>query len=122
MARTHLGAGHDVVVPQFLGRSDFIERLETLAADVGARFVEIALIVDRAAAITAFEERRGAPENQGHLDAASLVERSDSPDPIGEMHDRYVQLLDLRPSAHRIPVVRGEIDDAVQQVARALEM
>ena len=31
MIRTHLSAGHDVVVPQFLARVDFIEELERIA-------------------------------------------------------------------------------------------
>ncbi|WP_338024682.1 MULTISPECIES: AAA family ATPase [Amycolatopsis] len=30
-ARTHLASGHDVVIPQFLGRTPFIEQLEGLA-------------------------------------------------------------------------------------------
>jgi hypothetical protein len=31
MAAAHLRAGHDVVVPQYLGRTGFIESLEALA-------------------------------------------------------------------------------------------
>jgi predicted kinase len=41
MARTHLAAGHDVFVPQFLGRVDFITELERLADQCDVRFVEI---------------------------------------------------------------------------------
>jgi predicted kinase len=36
MARVHLDGGHDVVVPQFLGRLNFIEQLEGVAARTGA--------------------------------------------------------------------------------------
>ncbi|MEV6645574.1 AAA family ATPase [Amycolatopsis sp. NPDC051371] len=43
-ARTHLSAGHDVVVPQLLARPGFAERLEALAAETGASFHEIALL------------------------------------------------------------------------------
>jgi hypothetical protein len=43
MARTHLQAGHDVLVCQFLGRLDFVEAQDQLAAATGAQFVEIAL-------------------------------------------------------------------------------
>jgi AAA domain len=35
MARTHLRGGHDVVVPQFRGRVDFVRELAELGADVG---------------------------------------------------------------------------------------
>ena len=38
LAREHLGAGHDVIVGQYLARTDFIEDLERLAAELGARF------------------------------------------------------------------------------------
>jgi predicted kinase len=42
-ARTHLCAGHDVIVPQLLARPDFIDRLAVLADEVDARFVEVLL-------------------------------------------------------------------------------
>ena len=120
MARTHLSAGFDVVVPQFLGRPEFIDELESVAAQTGARFVEIGLVVDRPDAIDAFNERRGAPETSAHADAVALVDRSAADDPVGEMYDRYVELLDRRPRAHRIAVVRGDIDGAVAAVESVL--
>ncbi|WP_233226010.1 AAA family ATPase [Amycolatopsis sp. CA-126428] len=42
-ARTHLGAGHDVVVPQLVVRAGFPERLEALASECGASFHEVVL-------------------------------------------------------------------------------
>jgi hypothetical protein len=44
-ARTHLEAGHDVIIPQFLARAEFVEQIEQLAADVDAEFHEIVLWV-----------------------------------------------------------------------------
>ena len=120
MARTHLAAGHDVVIPQFLGRPEFIEQLELLASSVGARFVEIALVVDRQDALDAFAERRAARTVQAHLDAAALVDRSGSDDPVGEMWDRYTRLLATRSAAHRVEVRRGDIDGTVAEVERVL--
>ena len=35
-ARTHLTAGHDVVIPQYLGRPEFLEQLENLTRETGA--------------------------------------------------------------------------------------
>ena len=51
MARTHLQAGHDVLVCQFLGRLEFVDVLDQLAAVTGVPFVEVALVtrVDEAA-------------------------------------------------------------------------
>lgn len=41
MARTHLQAGHDVLVGQFLGRLEFVEVLDQLAATTRVPFVEV---------------------------------------------------------------------------------
>jgi predicted kinase len=46
-ARTHLGAGHDVVVPQLVVRAGFPERLEALASECGASFHEVVLLPGR---------------------------------------------------------------------------
>jgi predicted kinase len=43
LVRSHLGSGHDVVVPQLLGRTDFIETLASVAGAEGAAFVEVLL-------------------------------------------------------------------------------
>ena len=58
LAAAHLGAGHDVVVPQYVGRADFVERLEVVASDAGARFIEVILVGDRTLARERFGERR----------------------------------------------------------------
>jgi predicted kinase len=72
MANTHLSAGYDVIVPQFLARQQFIDQLEHTAAKTNARFVEIALMVNRGDAIAAFEHRSANPASQQHRDAAEI--------------------------------------------------
>lgn len=116
MIETHLAAGHDVVVPQFLARVDFIDELSILAARCDAPFVEIALVIDRAIAVAAFAERSRQPLDSTHRHAASLVAQSDSADPIGDMYDRYVELLGRRPSARTVEVARGDIENTVAHV------
>lgn len=59
MVSTHLGSGHDVVVPQLLMQHDFISELEAAAVAADARFVELALDIDKAAAV------RGALSEHG---------------------------------------------------------
>jgi predicted kinase len=44
MARTHIDAGHDVIIPQYLGRLPFIEQLEQLAFDRTVPFHELVLL------------------------------------------------------------------------------
>jgi predicted kinase len=56
----HLRSGRDVVVPQYLRRPEFIERLEGAARARGARFVETALIADPAEAEARFRARAAA--------------------------------------------------------------
>ncbi|MEU4448162.1 AAA family ATPase [Actinosynnema sp. NPDC050801] len=56
-ARVHLTSGHDVVVPQFLGRPEFLDRLSDLAAELGATYHEVVLIDSRENAIRRFTER-----------------------------------------------------------------
>lgn len=61
----HLGSGRDVVVPQYLRRVEFIERLEATAAECGAVFVETALRVE---AVVAAERFRSRAEGLGSAD------------------------------------------------------
>ena len=65
LARAHLVAGHDVIVPQFLGRPEFRDRLALLAGEAGVRFVEVVLTADDAAIIERFQRRRDAQANAG---------------------------------------------------------
>ncbi|MEO1060737.1 MAG: AAA family ATPase [Actinomycetota bacterium] len=120
MARTHLSSGRDVVVPQFLGRLDFVEQLEATAHDVRADFAEVALLLDRAGTVAAFAARSRDPEDQTHLDALALVERSELDDPIGEAWDALQRVLVARPATVHIDVVRGDPDATADAVRAAL--
>jgi predicted kinase len=61
----HVDGGRDVVVPQYLRRSEFIDRLEATASDHDAVFVETALTVDAATARSRFLARS---ESVAHAD------------------------------------------------------
>ncbi|QUQ71781.1 AAA family ATPase [Kutzneria sp. CA-103260] len=85
-ARTHLAAGHDVVVPQFLARVEFILQLEALAAEVGVDFVEVVLLDSKENVQRRFQARDDPVK---HTDPAAL----------SAMHDRLLALLADRPRA-----------------------
>ena len=119
-ARAHLQAGHDVVVPQFLGRVEFIEQLAALASDCGAAFVELMLQIDLADARHAFEARSAAPQRQTHRDAAALVAASDSQDPLGDMHAAAAHVVTLRPATRLVPTARNDIDATLDRVLAEL--
>lgn len=104
MARTHLAAGRDVVVPQYLARPDFIDQLDAVASDVGAVFLEVALQVDAEVADRRFRER-GAADVHGGLG--------------GEMADvlrEHERFLSTREHLHRIRSIEGDIDAAVREL------
>jgi predicted kinase len=65
LARAHLRSGHDVIVPQYLGRPEYRERLRLLAAETDVPFVEV-LLTDEAVRITQrFRKRRAAYASTG---------------------------------------------------------
>ena len=120
MASTHLGRDHDVVVPQFLARVEFIDELQRIAVGAGARFVEVALVLGRDDALRTFDRRRAAPGDQTQMDAAALVDRSAESDPVGSMYDLFAEALAVRPTAKRVAVEIGDIEGTLERVRAAI--
>ena len=58
MAVEHLRGGYDVIIPQYLARRDFVERLRLVAAQADTRFVEVILTDDNDSIIERFRRRR----------------------------------------------------------------
>jgi predicted kinase len=58
LTRAHLAGGHDVVVPQYVGRPEFLARLRVVADEAGVRFVEVVLTDDPARVARRFRARR----------------------------------------------------------------
>ena len=110
MARTHLGAGHDVVVPQFLGRVEFVETLEQLCAECDAEFVELALVSDAAEVRRRFARRSADPQSDRHVEAAALLDLSGGLDALPSMCDQLLAVVAQRPRTRTIVVVDGEHD------------
>lgn len=102
MAECHLRSGHDVVVPQFLGRKEFIVSLEEVARRCGARFVEILIDDTRSAAGERFSLRRaelrarGEPHPQSDV-ADDAVEAS-----VGEAIQLLTAIAQQRPTVVRV--------------------
>ena len=104
MAGTHLAHGLDVVVPQYLGRLEFIERLERVAAETETDFREIVLMDSRDNAVRRFRDRGPGP----------------SPAELEEMYDRLVALLASRPRAQVLPTEHGRVEEAYARVRACL--
>lgn len=98
----HLATGHDVVIPQHLGRPAFVEGLNAIARSSGATLVECVLVVNPQVAVERFRARRA------HLDEAGVRHPElDIADEVveAEVHDAATRLTDVlarRPATHRI--------------------
>jgi predicted kinase len=120
-ASTHLLAGHDVVVPQFLGRAEFIQQLEGVAVAASAGFREVVLMTSREDAVRRFNERSEAAVEATHAEAAVMAGLECVTDPVGVMHDRLADLLVKRPAAHVVGVVEGDPEATYRLVLSALD-
>ena len=79
LAKSHLHDGQDVVVPQLVTIYDQGNPFEAAAADVGARFVEVALLADIDEHTRRLREKEPASDVeawiQSSLEAGDLVDR-----------------------------------------------
>src|SRR5206468_8743544 len=78
LANAHLRAGYDVIVPQYLGRTECILALEDVAQRASAEFVELLVKDTETAIIHRFHARRrdfadhGRPHPQADVDGAAV--------------------------------------------------
>jgi predicted kinase len=95
MADEHLGTGYDVIVGQYLARTEFIEQLESLARRRIAEFIEFVLLVDQRALRSRLERRAVQPDRSEQGVNTRLVSLSNVPQLVTSME----QLLAQRPAA-----------------------
>lgn len=120
MFTEHLRGGHDVIVPQYLGRAPFIEHLERAASDAGSVFHELVLMDTRENSIARFHARAKDVElATHHREALAMTTGGDVE--LGEMYDRLVGLLQQRPRAHIVPTTAGDVDGAYRFLLTYLE-
>jgi predicted kinase len=120
MARLQLGDGRDVLVPQFLGRVDFVLELEDLCRQIGADFVEVALLSTRQDAADRFLRRSTQPGKAEHFDAQALLERSGGPGELPAMYDRLLSVIARRPLTGTVVTVDGQVDQAYADLLAVL--
>ena len=120
MAREHLTAGYDVVVPQLLIRPEFAMQLRDLAADVGAAFHEIVLLDKQAAAAARFRAR--AADDLWRSHHAEAVRMIDAAGGFGAMYQRLVDAIPALPDPVVVTTQAGETDSAYEAVLRAINI
>ncbi len=117
-ARAHLLSGHSVVIPQFLGRRAFVERLEALAREMGAPFHHVVLMDSKDSAIARFLTRASAPDVSEQVREATAM--AGGVPGLGQMYDDLLAMLAARPDAVEVPSVEGDIEGTYLRLCEAL--
>jgi predicted kinase len=120
MARVHLQAGYDVVIPQYLGRPQFIQQAEQIASEVGVPFAEFVLMDSRDSAVRRFNDRTAAAGTLAHVEAGTLMEHFGGQPALEAMYDRLLLVLSHRPNAQVIQSRDGDIDAAYAELVTRL--
>lgn len=123
MARVHLTAGHDVLVPQLLGQLPYVEELDRLARETRTHFVEIALLAtSRAEAAARFHRRSDRDERPSHRDAQVLAQQSpDVGQLLADYYDAVLGVVENRPGTHTLTTVDGQLDQAYAALLSCLD-
>ena len=121
MARAQLLADRDVVIPQFLGRLDFLLPLERLCNDVRAEFIEVVLLAEPHDLAHRFARRSARPQTAEHRDAFALLQRSGGLPALPGMYDRLTQVVASRPQTRAVVTVDGQIEQAYRDLLAQLD-
>lgn len=122
MARTHLRAGYDVVMPQYLGRLSEIERFEAVAHDSGAEFREIVVMDSKERSLERFTRRGDDAELPWHRQVQEKVDQNGGLPLLADMHDRLAEVLRSRPAACVVQSEAGAIERTYKAVVAALDV
>jgi len=120
MAATHLRAGHDVVMPQYLGRTSEIERFAAVAHENEAQFVDLVVMDTKQRSVDRFYARGETDDLPWHADVKELVKRGGGEAFLAEMYDELTDALQQRPGSIVIPSRHGEIREAYAAMCDAL--
>jgi predicted kinase len=115
MARTHLCAGHDVVIPQYLGRLPFLQQLDQLATTAGIALHEFVLLDTRQNSLRRWAAREALAPLGTPTTGATDAEQ------VAEMYDRLLALIPHRPLAVVISTEREQVEAAYRALLDRLE-
>ncbi|MDA3648970.1 ATP-binding protein [Saccharopolyspora indica] len=121
MAATHLGAGRDVVMPQFLGRLSEIERFEAVARENGAEFREIVLMDSKERSVERFARRGEDDDLPWHGQVKEIVAEQGGASFLGGMHDRLTEVVRLRPDATVLASEAGAVQRTYEALVEILD-
>jgi len=119
MVKAHLAAGHDVIVPQYLGRTEFVDDLEQAAVEVGASFSHVMLMDELHPMIDRFRQRREDLAAMGVAHPQADVGDADVEANVAEAIDRLNDIGMARPDV-RVVNVANDADAAYRALLAAL--
>ena len=109
-----------MVVPQYLGRVDFVLRLEHIATRCGAGFIEVVLEADRTAALQRFRSRRQDLLRRAEQHPEADVDDEALEEAIADAIDRLERILQMRPTAMTI-AAGGSLEQTYAALLAALD-
>ena len=121
MANTHLADGHDVVVPQYVGRLGELARFQRAAEDAGADFRHLILLDDEEAAIRRFLATAPGPASPVRQQIRQVVQTHDADRELRRMYGDLLRLLSARPETAVVRSVEGDVEATYADLTRTLE-
>ncbi len=103
LSEAHLSAGHDVVIPQYVGRLEFVEQLASLAHRCGAEFLEVVLVTEANVATERFRARRAEHESSGAAHPEVDVPDADIDKVVLQAIEQLDDICSHRLSTRRVP-------------------
>ena len=121
MAATHLTAGRDVVLPQYLGRLSEIGRFERVARESGAGFREVFVMDGRQRSVERFFRRGAGEQDPWHDQVRRVVEQQGGPTALATMYDQLGEVLAARPDAEVLTSTEGEVEATYRGLVALLD-
>ena len=119
--RAHLLGGHSVIVPQYLGRIDWVLELDHLAHEVAVPFVEVVLVAGDEDAVRRFQVRARAPRTREQAVAAAGLGSADPEGELRAMGARLAEVVAARPGTRPVPSTEGEIEITYRALVQAVD-
>jgi predicted kinase len=120
MTRTHLASGYQVVVPQLLLRTEFIEELAAAAAEAQAPFTEIVLLAPTLDdAIVRFQQAQKALAASGIQHPRQAV--ADEIEAVSVSYERLRTLAKQRPQNKVLCTSYDDIEDSYRSMRRMID-
>ena len=116
LVETHLRSGHDVVLPQFLGRTGLLDALDDLVGRVGAGLVEVALVDRPAAVVDRFRERRARLAATGEAHPQCAVDDAEIERFVASAFEQVAEVSRSRPGT--VTIDAGSLEDAIRAIVR----